>query len=386
MDKQSYQSMLDQILSNQINDLICRQRSRMGQILSSDDNNFVLFGAGRLGRNVLASLRNINIQPVAFADNNPQLWETERDGLRVLFPEQAANEFGSSAVFVVTIYTSAPVLQQLKDMGLKVISFPELAWRYPDILLPHGGLELPHKIFAQADEVRHTLSLWADDISCREYLAQIAWRISLDSSLLPLHLPPQETYFPSNIYRYLDNEVLVDCGAFTGDTIRAYFQQQGSFQKIIAVEPDLINCQQLEVFISSLPSSVQKKIEIKQNAVGAKREIVWFNATGSAASSVGVGDFQVNCIPLDDFLMQEQPTLIKMDIEGAEVEALVGGEKTIRQNLPVLTICVYHCQEHLWKIPALIKSFSESYSLFLRRYSDECWELVCYAVPKERLI
>jgi hypothetical protein len=74
-----------------------------------------------------------------------------------------------------------------------------------------------------------------------------------------------------------------------------------------------------------------------------------------------------------------------MDIEGAEMDALKGTRKTIRAHAPVLAICLYHTQEHLWEIPLLLQSFSDQYAFFLRRYSDHCWESVCYAVPRERL-
>jgi FkbM family methyltransferase len=387
MARKSYQLSLSQILKNKADSVINHQRSIINQIVLPFDNNFVLFGAGRLGRSVLKALNSIGIRPVAFADNNPQLWATEIDDLTVLSPEQAANEFGSRAVFVVTIYTSAPIHKQLQNMGLNVISFPALAWKFPDVFLPHGALDLPNKIFEQADEICNVLNIWSDEDSCREYIAQLEWRMSLDSSVLPPHLPPEETYFPSDIYKYLTNEVFVDCGAFSGDTIQAYIKHQKQyFSKIIAVEPDPINCRFFEKFVSNLPIEFQTNIEIKQYAVGSKRERVLFNITGSAASSVGTGEFQVESVPLDELLVNDQPTFIKMDIEGAELEALLGAKKTIRQHLPVLAICLYHSQEHLWKIPALIKSISENYNLFLRRYSDECWELVCYAVPEERLI
>jgi hypothetical protein len=74
-----------------------------------------------------------------------------------------------------------------------------------------------------------------------------------------------------------------------------------------------------------------------------------------------------------------------MDIEGAEPDALLGARNIIKNDLPVLAVCLYHNQEHLWKIPLLIQSISSEYNFFLKRYSDECWELVCYAVPNHRL-
>ena len=88
--------------------------------------------------------------------------------------------------------------------------------------------------------------------------------------------------------------------------------------------------------------------------------------------------------PLDELLVNEQPSFIKMDIEGAEYDALSGCKQTIERYHPILAICLYHRQEDLWRIPLLIHSVSKKYDLYLRRYSDECWEQVCYAIPKER--
>jgi hypothetical protein len=81
-----------------------------------------------------------------------------------------------------------------------------------------------------------------------------------------------------------------------------------------------------------------------------------------------------------------RPTFIKMDIEGAEVDALIGARRLIENALPVLAICVYHQPDHLWRIPLLIRSFSDQYRFFLRPHNEEGWDLVCYAVPASRLI
>jgi len=74
-----------------------------------------------------------------------------------------------------------------------------------------------------------------------------------------------------------------------------------------------------------------------------------------------------------------------MDIEGAEPDAILGASNTIRKNMPILAVCTYHAQEHLWRVPLLIQSISDNYKFFFRRYSDECWETVCYALPRNRL-
>lgn len=58
---------------------------------------------------------------------------------------------------------------------------------------------------------------------------------------------------------------------------------------------------------------------------------------------------------IDDILPNFEPTFIKMDIEGAEYEALIGAESIITRSKPNLAICVYHAVNHIWDIPILLK-------------------------------
>jgi len=64
----------------------------------------------------------------------------------------------------------------------------------------------------------------------------------------------------------------------------------------------------------------------------------------------------IQCVALDDTLIGWHPTYIKMDIEGAEYDALLGAERLIRSYKPVLAICVYHRPQDIWEIPQLINS------------------------------
>jgi hypothetical protein len=77
--------------------------------------------------------------------------------------------------------------------------------------------------------------------------------------------------------------------------------------------------------------------------------------------------------------------LIKMDIEGFELEALEGAREVIEKHQPILSICVYHRQNDLWRIPLFIRSLVKDYRLFLRPHDVDGWQLVCYAVPPNRL-
>jgi FkbM family methyltransferase len=383
---ESFETQLENILSQDMGAMVKAQRESFTRLTTSVGERYVLFGGGQLGQIALEGLRKVRVEPLAFADNNPGLWESTIRGLPVLSPKSAADKFGTNAVFIITVYTSAPVRVQLLDLGLKFASFAELAWHYPQSFLPYWALEYPHKIFEQADDVRTAFSLWGDDISRRDFVGLLRWFTTLDSSNLPPHLSQKDIYFPDNLFSPLENEVFVDCGAYNGDSLGEFLTRRRVFKKIIAIEPDTINLQALQSRISGFPQDIRNRIQVLQEALGSSSGLISFNATGTVGSSLGMGGTQVQCAPLDDILSNDCPSFIKMDIEGAEYDALNGSHQVIGKFSPVLAICLYHAQEHLWKIPLLLRSFSNQYTFHLRRYSDECWETVCYAVPKNRSI
>ncbi len=365
-----------------------RARSMFDEVAGNFAKLIVLFGSGQLGRLTLRGLRSINIEPLAFVDNNPSLWRHAVDGLGVLSPGEAAVKFGDKAVFVVTIYNGSVTRRQLKAMNCKmIVPFAFLFWKYPDAFLPHGALDFPHRIFADANNVRKVLSLWADETSRREYVAQVRWHVLLDFESLPTPLPAEETYFPSDLISFRDDEVFVDCGAFDGDVIKTFLQSRGDkFKSIVALEPDPENFRSLQKHVSTLDEQIKRKISLRGVAVAAQAGKLPFDSTGTVASSAGIsGTAEVDGVPLSEILLDHEPSFIKMDIEGAELDALSGARSLIEKGSAVWAVCVYHRQADLWEIPLFINSISDKYRLFLRRYAEECWESICYAIPSQRL-
>jgi FkbM family methyltransferase len=182
------------------------------------------------------------------------------------------------------------------------------------------------------------------------------------------------------------DEVFVDCGAYDGDTIRSLLRRGGAPDgRIVAFEPDPANFRQLQRYVDTLPAPFRERISLQQAAVGALCCKVEFDATGTEASAVGSGGAVVDCVALDEALSDHEPTYIKMDIEGSELEAVNGAGGIIKAWQPVLAICVYHHQDHLWRIPSLLADLTDQYRFYLRPHLLEVWDLVCYAVPVSRL-
>jgi FkbM family methyltransferase len=372
---------------------IKRERAAFDEAVQYRPDPLVLFGAGKLGRKTLAGLRKAGIEPVAFTDSNSGLWNKRVEGVQIISPEEAARLYGTTCTFVITIWTGEGYdrmgarKRQLESLGCqRVVPFTLLFWKYADVFLPHYAVDLPHAVYDQSEDVLRACELWADDASRVEYLAQLRWRLESDFDVLPNPVPPP-TYFPSDLFQLRQREIFIDCGAYDGDTIQSLLQQpRGSSASIHAFEADPRNFDKLQDMVFALPE--RDSIAIHNVAVGASRGTAMFCALSNESSFVSPlsGDIRVDCVSLDEILEGVEPTFIKMDIEGAEPDALKGACGIIKRCAPILAICSYHQQDHLWKIPLLVNSFNKEYRFYLRPHLLEAWDLICYAVPPERAL
>jgi hypothetical protein len=121
-------------------------------------------------------------------------------------------------------------------------------------------------------------------------------------------------------------------------------------------------------------------------AAGAERGVARWSLPGTSSAGIATdGELEVQVAPLDELLERDiVPTYVKMDIEGAEPDALRGAHATVTAHRPTLAICVYHVQDHLWSLPLAVAALVEDYRFVLRRYLTDCWEVVLYAIPRER--
>jgi len=350
----------------------------------------VIFGAAQLGKFVLPAVRTAGSEALAFCDNNSRLWGTEVDGVRIISPEEAVDRYRKSACFLVAVYNSSGPQRQLLRLGCpRIVPYPVFFWKHWSHLPGEERLELPQRILEQADAIPAGYELLADETSRNEFVTQLRWRCLMDYGCLPEPDAAADMYFGSDLFRLSPDEVVVDCGAFDGDSMQLYMNRtNGSFRHMFLFEPDPENLQALTARIATYPSEIAAKISIHPFALGNQNGTVRFAAQGSVSSKVlsSGGSIDVQCRTLDSVLSDgPPPTLIKMDIEGAEIQAIPGGTEIIRRCRPILAVCAYHRCEHLWTIPPLLRAALPDCRIFLRRYAEECWEAVYYAVPPERL-
>lgn len=195
-------------------------------------------------------------------------------------------------------------------------------------------------------------------------------------------------YFDLDIVHCDNTEVLVDLGAFTGDSILDYLKEyNGAYKKIYAYEitPDSLN--QLTKNLANY-----QNIEIRQKAVLDQKTTVYMakSSVGPDANKIApTGSIELKAVSLDSDI-KEKITAIKMDIEGSEYLALKGAKYHIQNEHPKLLISVYHNHEDIWKIPKLIEEITPGYEFYLRYHGGNIFPtevtlIAIYPAEKNKL-
>jgi FkbM family methyltransferase len=350
----------------------------------------VIFGSGALGRILLTAARASGVPVVAFADNKASLWGTDIDGIPVVSPADAVARFNDRAWFLIGVFNSGAPMRQLRELGARrIVPYPAFYWKFVSTIPWAPGIDLPSRIVADAAAMRKGYACLDDDKSRAEFAAQIAWRCTLDYARLPAADPGADIYYAPELVRLTDDEVMVDCGAFDGDSIRMFQSRtNGRYRHIYACEPDAKNRRALGAWLDGLPAVERGRLTVLPYAVGDKDGVVHFQTSGTAGShmTADATTDAIDCRRLDTLMADASPTFIKIDIEGAEPDALAGATGTLGRCRPIMAVCAYHVSEHLWTLPAILKAAVPDYRISLRRYAEECWETVYYAIPPERAI
>ncbi len=375
-------------------DAVCERRSQaFTRSVAAASGRVVVYGAGSLGRKVVRGLVSLGRPPVAVADRAAKAGGDTFEGLPLLAPEDAARRFGNDAAFLVAVWSSgadrtyAHLGSHLRSLGCRVVvPVVPLLWQYPDRFLPHGSLSLPETVPPCRDRVLAAFSLLDDALSRTEYVARVRLALHGDPSCLPPP-SPEEIYVPRDLFQWSADEVVADCGAYDGDTLRAILARPDvPFGRWLAFEPGPSTYRRLAAYVAGLPVAVRERVRTWEAAVGAAPGVLRFSGDGSEGALIDpAGSVEVRCMALDDLPPDSRPTYLKFDVEGAEADALQGARELIASDAPALAVSVYHRTEDLWELPLWVQRLNPGYRQFLRRHVNEFWDVVLYAVPPGRL-
>lgn len=182
-----------------------------------------------------------------------------------------------------------------------------------------------------------------------------------------------DDYFDLDLVKCDKDEVIVDLGAYVGDTILSYIKNYGEYcyKKIYCYE---ITPETFEKLKENLKK--YSNIDFRLKGISNKKSLMDIenNSTSSSANSLKVKkdgilddiqELKIDVTTLDEDI-EDKITLIKADIEGFEKKAIEGARNHIINDHPKLLISVYHSNEDLWKIPKIIYELSNEYKFYLR--------------------
>ena len=238
-------------------------------------------------------------------------------------------------------------------------------------------------------DIHELIKLFADDLLKRTFQACLAYRSI--GAVFPRGIIQADCdkYFPADIFT-LNADIFVDCGAFNGDSVDSFIRHSiatgKDYAHIYAFEPSEYNYQILQQFVQN---NHGLKITIFKQGVSDCSGELPFNSEGNISEIAKIDTNGASCIQvvrLDEIFVNQNVTFIKMDIESAEPSALRGAQAIIHRDSPILAICSYHTCQDFIHVPLLMKQLEPDAKLYLRHYSKNWMETVCYAVPPNRTI
>jgi len=193
----------------------------------------------------------------------------------------------------------------------------------------------------------------------------------------------EEMYFGPEFIIPKEDEFYIDVGLHNIKTIKDFirFCDTGNvkYKKILGLEPDK-EC--YENCVNAIGKLGYKNVEIIKKGAYSSKGIIKFDGDKGGISKIDEnGSDAIEVVTIDELICDDDiVTFIKMDIEGAELEALKGVAKTIRRNKPRLAISIYHKPEDIIDILSYINSLVPEYRFWIRQYSYFGGETVLYAL------
>lgn len=232
------------------------------------------------------------------------------------------------------------------------------------------------KILSSIRAIRKCYGILSDEMSKRVLCAAIRAKLNKEVFIFN-NVYTDEKQYVGQIKKLIKCENIIDAGAYDGDTVKDIITSDIMYDKIYALEPDSMNYEKLKKTIESL--DVKGKVIPINVGVGFLENDVCFKSDGkySKIDRESKGIVKITAI---DRLGIQHVSVIKMDIEGYEKEAILGAINTIKRDKPLLCICVYHNIEDIWQIPLLIQILCKEYKIILRHHrQNSSYESVCYA-------
>ena len=341
------------------------------QRLKEETQPIIIYGTGNGADKILDELLRIDVTVQGFMASDDFVRGQHFRGYSVKKLSDLEKEYGSLLI-LIAFGTQRP---EVMDNIVRIAERHTVLC--PDV--PVYGEKIFHKsyVLQHKDELKRVYDLLSDELSRQTFQNVIRFRLSGELSTLTSVYSPKEEVF-QNILHLTDDEYYLDLGAYRGDTIDEFLTHTNDqYRGITALEPDAKTYQKLKLHVSSMPC-----VQTFKMGIWSENTDLPFDASlgrGSSMSAKGS-----TCLPvttIDTLFAKRNVSYLKMDVEGAESEAITGGKMVIARDRPKLNIALYHRTEDIFHLPLLLHSIQPSYRFYIRQHPHiPDWDLNLYAI------
>ncbi len=369
---------------------VCQTMEHFKELAS--DMDVVLFGSGEYCMRFMNRIGTLTDRIKYILDNDSRKHGGRLYGIPIVCPERMQAMNAESTLVVITVETSIPqIYEQISAMG----DYTVMAGR---ILMNDILSTVAEELYHNRHLTEKTEELLYDDASKAIYREVIRRRMLYgECDFSDLVIRGDAEYRAPFMFceRKPEEEVILDCGAYEGDTLKKFVNTYGpTLKKIYLFECMEEALKKLEKAVDYLrQAKYVPEIAVMKYALSdhVGKAVFGERAKGGsfivenrafAKDALYESDYVEVKVSTIDLLIpeDEKVTMIKMDIEGSEYEAILGAKRVIQTYKPRLAISIYHSGKDYYRLAFLVKELVPEYKIAVRHHNKNhcdtdmyCW-------------
>lgn len=358
-------TLINNLLLKQGDEQIEREHTNLFDQINAE--GIFIFGAHKVGANLKKECDKKNIRTIGFFDNDDSKENQKLHNLKIFKPdsENTKNKF----IVVASGRYSNQIIKQLSQYNCTPINIHKFQYLFN---LRHQAessfKNFKNSLHLNKDNVLMAFNRLCDDESKQTFIGLLKLRIELEISYTDsFKCDFNDEYIDSKFISKEDMTSFIDVGAYDGDTLDRIERKLAPAKIAHLFEPEIAP------YIRGLSKYKERDsiyifnfgLSDKMHKVSYESEYTFDSPNNNQIATSPTIQF----LELDKLRIHE-PSFIKIDVEGGELNVLRGAQETIKKYKPKLAVCAYHRASDYWEIIKYVTNLNQYYKVGMRHYSD----------------